>query len=81
MTTPIVLNVRNGPVQVGAIRLIGVSSSSALLIGDTEAITLYSYFDTPPESVIVGPLAPLPPLPEEDSDEGFESAAQGGTAT
>jgi len=45
-----------------------VSSSSALLLGDTESITLYSYFDTPPESVIVSPLAPLP-LPEEEEGE------------
>jgi spore germination protein PD len=36
------------------------------LLGDTESLTLYSYFDTPPESVIVGPLAPLPAPPEEE---------------
>ncbi|RKP57201.1 spore gernimation protein GerPD [Cohnella endophytica] len=65
MATPIVLNVTNGPVSVGCISLIGVSSSSSLLIGDTESITLYSYFDTPPEAVIIGSLAPLPALPEE----------------
>jgi len=66
MTTTLNLNVTNGPVTVGAIRLIGVSSSSSVLLGDTESITLYSYFDTPPESVIVSPLAPLPELPEGD---------------
>jgi spore germination protein PD len=60
-------NVTNGPVCVGSIRLIGVSSASSFLLGDTESITLYSYFDTPPESVIVGvgSLAPLPAAPEE----------------
>lgn len=66
MTTPINLNVVNGPVCVGSISLIGVSSSSALLIGDTESFQLYSFFDTPPESVIVGAMAPLPTPPEED---------------
>ncbi|WP_305037391.1 spore gernimation protein GerPD [Cohnella mopanensis] len=63
---PYRLTVNNGPVNVGSICLVGVSSSSALLLGDTESITLYSFFDTPPESVIVGPLAPLPAPPEED---------------
>ncbi|MBN2984475.1 spore gernimation protein GerPD [Cohnella algarum] len=62
------MNVRNGPVTVGSIRVVGISSSSSLLVGDTESLTLYSYFDTPPESVIVGPLAPLPALPEEETE-------------
>ncbi|WP_373230525.1 spore gernimation protein GerPD [Cohnella sp.] len=66
MPPPLILNVTNGPVNVGSIRLIGIAASSSLLLGDTESITLYSYFDTPPESVIVGPLAPLPTPPEED---------------
>lgn len=66
MSTSINLNVTNGPVCIGSINLVGVSSSSALLLGDTESITLYSYFDTPPESVIVGAMAPLPTPPEED---------------
>ncbi|BBI33041.1 spore gernimation protein GerPD [Cohnella abietis] len=66
MSNQINLNVTNGPVNVGSICLLGVSSSSALLLGDTESLTLYSYFDTPPESVIVGPIAPLPAPPEDD---------------
>lgn len=66
MSTPLTLNVTNGPVCVGSICLVGISSSSSLLLGDTESITLYSYFDTPPESVIIGPLAPLPNPPNED---------------
>ena len=66
MSEPVNLQVTNGPVYVGAIRILGVASSSSLLIGDTDVMTLYSYFDTPPESVVVGPLAPLPPLPGED---------------
>lgn len=63
---PYNLTVCNGPVNVGSISLIGISSSSAMLLGDTESIKLYSFYDTPPESVIVGPFAPLPELPEED---------------
>jgi spore germination protein PD len=31
-----------------------------LQIGDTDNVALYSMFDTPPESVIVGPVAPFP---------------------
>jgi spore germination protein PD len=62
------MRVINGQINVGSVRLIGITSSSAFLIGDTESFTLYSFFDTPPESVIVGPLAPLPQLPEEDAE-------------
>ncbi|MFC5403975.1 spore gernimation protein GerPD [Cohnella soli] len=69
MAKSITLNVNNGPVQIGCMTLVGVSSSSALLIGDTESFSLYSYFDTPPESVIVGPLAPMPVPPEETEGE------------
>ncbi|MFD0670565.1 spore gernimation protein GerPD [Cohnella sp. GCM10027633] len=63
---PYSLSVVNGPVTVGSIRILGVSSSSSFLLGDTDSIRLYSFFDTPPESVIVGPIAPLPDLPEDD---------------
>lgn len=60
------LHVTNGPVSVGSIRFIGIVGSSSVLIGDTGQLTLYSYFDTPPESYVEGPLAPLPLLPEAD---------------
>lgn len=66
MPPPYNLNVVNGPIKVGSIRILGISSSASMLLGDTESIRLHSFFDTPPESVIVGPLAPLPSLPEED---------------
>ena len=56
-----IFHVENKEVCVGDIRIVGVASASVFLIGDTEAITLSSMFDTPPESVIVGPLVPLPP--------------------
>ncbi|MDQ0224214.1 spore gernimation protein GerPD [Metabacillus niabensis] len=51
----------NRNLQVGNIRIIGVSSSSVFLIGDTNTISLSSVFDTPPESLIVGPYVPLAP--------------------
>ncbi|QST00764.1 spore gernimation protein GerPD [Pontibacillus sp. ALD_SL1] len=51
--------VHNCGLNVGNIRVQGVSSSSVFLIGDNESIALSSIFDTPPESVIVGPLVPL----------------------
>jgi len=53
--------VENKQLCVGMIRVIGVSSSSVLLVGDTHEIRLSSVFDTPPESLIIGPLVPLAP--------------------
>lgn len=53
------MKVVNKEIKVGEIRVIGVASSSVLLIGDTETIQLGSVFDTPPESLIIGPLVPL----------------------
>jgi spore germination protein PD len=53
-------HVENKQISVGDVRIIAVASSSVFLIGDTEEINLSSMFDTPPESIIVGPLAPLP---------------------
>jgi len=49
----------NKEISVGNVRIVGVSSSSVFIIGDTEVITCASIFDTPPESVIVGPLVPI----------------------
>jgi spore germination protein PD len=49
----------NKGIQVGHIKVVGVSSSSVFLIGDTETISLSSTFDTPPESLIIGPFVPL----------------------
>ncbi|MBN6887594.1 spore germination protein PD [Cytobacillus horneckiae] len=53
--------VYNRELCVGHIRVIGVSSSSILLVGDAETIQLASTFDTPPESLIIGPFVPLTP--------------------
>lgn len=69
MTRLIEMNVNNGPVTVGCIQVRGVASSSSMLIGDTESYSLYSYFDTPAESVIIGPFVPLPELEEEEEEE------------
>jgi spore germination protein PD len=49
----------NKEISIGEIRIIAVSSSSVFIIGDTEIITCSSIIDTPPESLIVGPLVPL----------------------
>lgn len=49
----------NHDICIGSIRLIGVASSSVLLVGDTNTIQLTSLFDTPPESLIIGPFVPL----------------------
>ena len=55
------LTVENRDIQVGSIRVTGVSSSSVLMVGDAEVITCSSVFDTPPESVIIGPFVQLAP--------------------
>lgn len=62
-------NVVNHSLTVGQIDILGVSSASMFQIGDTDQVSLYSMFDTPPESVIVGPVAPLP-LPDDAEEEG-----------
>ncbi|KAB2337168.1 spore gernimation protein GerPD [Cytobacillus depressus] len=51
--------VYNRDICVGNIRVIGVSSSSLLMVGDTQTIQLASVFDTPAESLIIGPFVPL----------------------
>jgi spore germination protein PD len=51
----------NRDICVGSIRVIGVSSSSLLMVGDTNSIQLTSLFDTPPVSLIIGPFVPLAP--------------------
>jgi spore germination protein PD len=53
--------VYNRDLCVGNIRVLGVSSSSVLMVGDTETIQLAATFDTPAESLIVGPFVPLTP--------------------
>jgi spore germination protein PD len=51
--------VYNRDIFVECIKIIGVSSSSLVMVGDTETIQLASTFDTPAESLIIGPFVPL----------------------
>ncbi|WP_138416517.1 spore gernimation protein GerPD [Aquibacillus sediminis] len=52
-------HVHNWGLNVGNVDITGITSSSIFLIGDNEEIKLSSYYDTPPESYIVGALVPL----------------------
>lgn len=61
MTNDMNLQVYNGEIQVGNMQVEAVSSSSIVLIGDAETIQLSSIFDTPAESLIIGPFVPLNP--------------------
>jgi spore germination protein PD len=72
------MKVVNHALCVGDIRIVGVSSSSVFLIGDTEQIVCSSIFDTPPESVIVGPGAMHLEAEEEEEAEGQGEGGQEG---
>lgn len=54
-------HVTNDNICIGKIKVVGIASSSLLLVGDAKTIQLSSAFDTPPESLIVGPLVPFSP--------------------
>ncbi|OCA84316.1 spore gernimation protein GerPD [Bacillus sp. FJAT-27225] len=54
-----IFQVYNNELTVGSIKVLGVSSSSMLLVGDAQTIQLASAFDTPAESLIIGPFVPL----------------------
>lgn len=56
------MTVINKELNVGSIRIVGISSSSVFLIGDTNKINCSSIYDTPPESLIIGPFVPLGPV-------------------
>ncbi|MDQ6596500.1 spore gernimation protein GerPD [Bacillus salipaludis] len=56
-----ILEVYNRELVVGNIQITGVASSSLVLVGDTQTIQLASAFDTPAESLIIGPFVPLEP--------------------
>jgi spore germination protein PD len=55
------LQVINRELSVGSIDIEGVASASLVLIGDADVIQLASAFDTPPESLLIGPFVPLSP--------------------
>jgi spore germination protein PD len=56
-----IFEVYNRELCVGNIKIIGVASSSLVMVGDTQSIQLASAFDTPAESLIIGPFVPLSP--------------------
>lgn len=49
----------NRELLVGDINIVGVTASSLFLVGDMQSATLSSIFDTPAESLIIGPYVPL----------------------
>ena len=51
----------NRDICVGHIRVGGIASSSVFMVGDTNSIQLTSLFNTPAESLVVGPFVPLAP--------------------
>ena len=53
------LNVINRELHVGNVEIIGVASSSLFIIGDAECIQQAATFDTPAESLIIGPFIPF----------------------
>ncbi|MGD6965360.1 spore gernimation protein GerPD [Rossellomorea vietnamensis] len=55
------LQVINRELCVNTLNIDAVASSSLLLIGDANIIQLASTFDTPAESLIIGPFVPLTP--------------------
>ncbi|MGN8644632.1 spore gernimation protein GerPD [Gracilibacillus sp. HCP3S3_G5_1] len=46
--------VNNWNLGVGNISIVGITSSSLFIVGDSHEIQLASLFDTPPESYIAG---------------------------
>ncbi|WP_281659317.1 spore gernimation protein GerPD [Halobacillus sp. Cin3] len=61
--------VHNYGLHVGNIRVTGVAASSVFLIGDNKTIRLQSFFDTPPESLIIGPFEEM----DAEADAGIET--------
>ncbi|MCP3026720.1 spore gernimation protein GerPD [Halobacillus sp. A5] len=59
--------VHNYGLNIGNVHVTSVTTSSVFLIGDNRTIRLRSYFDTPPESLIIGPYT-SPPEEIEDED-------------
>lgn len=53
--------VTNYNLCVETVNMTAVASSSIFQIGDSNVIQLVSTFDTPPESLIIGPFVPLTP--------------------
>ncbi|QYR23945.1 spore gernimation protein GerPD [Paenibacillus sp. sptzw28] len=56
------MTVVNKRIKIGDIEIVGLGSSSVVLVGDTESIITSSYFDTPADSLIFSPHVPFKPL-------------------
>jgi spore germination protein PD len=56
-----IFQVYNRDICVANVEVGGVSTSSLLLVGDAQTIALASTFDTPAESLIIGPFVPFAP--------------------
>ncbi|MFS0671962.1 spore gernimation protein GerPD [Ornithinibacillus sp. 179-J 7C1 HS] len=56
------IEVHNWGLAVGDVAIDAITASSVFLIGDNEVIRLSSFYDTPPESYIVGSIVPLSPV-------------------
>lgn len=52
-------HVYNRDIQIINIDISAVASSSLVIVGDGETFQLWSKFDTPPDSLIIGPFIPL----------------------
>jgi spore germination protein PD len=57
----VIFQIYNRDICVTNIDVDGVSSSSLFMVGDVQTIQLASTFDTPAESLIIGPFVPLAP--------------------
>ncbi|WP_421384124.1 spore gernimation protein GerPD [Bacillus salacetis] len=55
------LQVINRELCVNSVKIEAVASSSLFLVGDANTIQLASTFDTPAESLLIGPFVPLTP--------------------
>ncbi|HWO95330.1 MAG TPA: spore gernimation protein GerPD [Bacillus sp. (in: firmicutes)] len=49
----------NRELLVGDVKITGITASSLFLVGDMQSANLSSIFDTPAESLIIGPYVPL----------------------
>ncbi len=49
----VTMEVHNQQLKVCSIDIDNISASSSLIVGDSQQIKLYGYFDTPPDSYVV----------------------------
>lgn len=56
------MKVTNKKIDIGDLSFGGVSQSSIVLIGDTDVLSCFTIFDTPPHTLIYSPQVPLEPV-------------------